>query len=371
MTSSDNKKLKVIRIVPALDFGGVESRVVLLSSLIDRDRFEFSVCTFGRAGAAAKRIEGLGIPVHVLDVDPAIRNPKAPAALFRFLRATQPDVVHASAGEGMFHTALAASAARVPVRIIEDIGVPDRSPVARRIFGGLTRLVHATVGVSQTVCDYLTNEEGGVRVRRIYGCGKPSYFEPMSRTWTVDASRPFRILHVGRLVAEKNQERLVHAFAKAVERGLDGELWIAGEGHKRPVLEQAIANLGVTDRVKLLGFRDDIQELMNDADLFVLPSLTEGCSVTLIEAMATGIPVLASDIPPNHEVLLGLGATQTVGVEDIDGWADALLTASQMGTDDRRALGLSLRDVAERNFSPTTHLNNVQSMYTDLYAVHG
>src|SRR4051812_22494897 len=96
-------RTRVVRLLPTLDFGGVESRAILQSELHDRERLDLRVCTFHRAGAAADAIRALGIPVDVLGQDPRIRNARASLALAAYLLRTKPDIVHASIVEANFH----------------------------------------------------------------------------------------------------------------------------------------------------------------------------------------------------------------------------------------------------------------------------
>src|SRR5690242_14126551 len=93
----------VVRLIPVLDFGGVETNFVQQARTIDRSKYDFRVCTFWKHGEAARRIEASGIQVDVLDVHPSIRNPRATRTLLRYLRRVRPDVVHASIGEANFH----------------------------------------------------------------------------------------------------------------------------------------------------------------------------------------------------------------------------------------------------------------------------
>ena len=105
---------------------------------------------------------------------------------------------------------------------------------------------------------------------------------------------PVRVVTVGRLSPEKGQIGLVEAFAGATE-GTDAELWIVGGGPLRPPLERRIAELGLEGRCRLFGQlpNDEVLPLVAQSDLFVLPSLMEGLPVVLMEAMGSGIPVIA------------------------------------------------------------------------------
>src|ERR1041384_651497 len=112
-----HRKLRVLRLLPELDFGGVESRVVLQCKLHDRARFALDVAAFHRSGAAAEAVRGAGVPVHELGVTPSPRRPYATLALLPLLRRLRPDIVHASIAEANLHGVVAARASGVPVAI--------------------------------------------------------------------------------------------------------------------------------------------------------------------------------------------------------------------------------------------------------------
>ena len=361
--SSD--RLIITRLVPVLDFGGVESRLVLQAQLLDRERFDLRICTFWKPGAAADAIRALGLSVDVLGVDPSIRNLQATAALYQYLRQVRPHVLHASVAEAMWHGALAGALAGVPWRLIEDVGMPQRSPLAQLMFGAASRLAHRVIGVSQATCDYLITHERmpAERVRLIYNCGKPQYFGPTTRHQA--EARPFRVLTAGRLVPVKNQLALVEAFGQLVERHPQAQLWIAGEGELREALQARIDALGLTSQATLLGFRQDVRALLDQSDVFVLPSHSEGCSIALIEAMATGIPVLGSTASGICEVMGELGASWMVPAQDVSGLGQALIRLADLSPEQRDALGLQARQIALRRFSPEVYMNNLQAIYLD------
>ena len=101
---------------------------------------------------------------------------------------------------------------------------------------------------------------------------------------------------VGRLSAEKGFDLLIRATAHLLGRGADLELWIVGAGDERDPLARLAAELGVADRVRLFGFRSDTIDLYQAMDVFVLSSLREGLPNVLLEAMALGVPIVATRI---------------------------------------------------------------------------
>jgi glycosyltransferase involved in cell wall biosynthesis len=101
----------------------------------------------------------------------------------------------------------------------------------------------------------------------------------------------------------KSLETLIDAFRPIVARWPHARLWLVGDGPQRSELIQRVADANLRFNVLLPGSFDDIESILHAADVFVLPSLHEGLSVSLLEAMSAGVPVIASDIPGNREVI--------------------------------------------------------------------
>jgi glycosyltransferase involved in cell wall biosynthesis len=366
---SDGRILNVTRLLPELDFGGVESRVVLQSRLHSRDRYRLSVCTFHKAGAAAKAVMEAGVSVHSLGVSPAPRRVASTLKLAAYLRRHRPDVLHASIAEANFHGIMAARLANVPVVIAEETGMPSHSLAARVAYASLYTLADAVVGVTQAVCDYSRQVDWAPpsRVRLIYNCARTEYFPALPREAEVRAGDDFRFLLVGRLVEVKNHELLLRAFARVAARRPRVKLGIVGEGPLRERLEAQISATGLHAQVEMLGFRADVRDQLIASDAFLLPSLAEGCSISLIEAMATGLPVLGSDVPGIREVMGALGKDWTAPPNDEEAWVNLLYRVLDAPKEERAALGRAAREIAYARFSPQAYLGNVESMYEELW----
>lgn len=161
-------------------------------------------------------------------------------------------------------------------------------------------------------------EEALAATSRIYEGGGCSM---LTRAELCLAPGDFAVLTIGDLNDNKNHRVLVEALAKLPSRV---KLLIAGDGPLRGELSALATRLGVSDRVRLLGFRRDVAALLNACDLFCLPSRREGLPVSLIEAMATGTPVLASNARGCADVLDELGESCIVPENDSESWADAI-----------------------------------------------
>jgi glycosyltransferase involved in cell wall biosynthesis len=137
--------------------------------------------------------------------------------------------------------------------------------------------------------------------------------------------KPLRFLNVGRLVPVKGQRDLIRGFKEFLPACPNAVLHIAGDGPARESLSALIAELALQNSVSLLGGRSDIPQLINEYDCFVFPSHSEGFSGAIVEAMFAGLPVLASDIPVNREVITHLETGYFFKTGSVESIAQALL----------------------------------------------
>lgn len=114
---------------------------------------------------------------------------------------------------------------------------------------------------------------------------------------------PRKVLFVGRLIANKGPDTMLRAFAEVASAFPDSSLTMVGEGPMRRSLERLAYDLQLEDRVEFLGYRPDVERAMRQSDIFVRPSLVEGMPLTILEAMASGLPVVASNLPGIEEVI--------------------------------------------------------------------
>ncbi len=169
------------------------------------------------------------------------------------------------------------------------------------------------------------------------------------------------IISMGRLVKQKNYEKMIEAVAKV--KGVSFEYWILGTGPLEEKLKGLVGSLNLQDKVKFLGFRQDIPELLNKSDVFLLASLWEGLSLAMVEAMAAGLPVVVSNIPEACEVVCdGSGSGLLVdpqSEEDIAQKLQEILTDKHL----REEIGQRARKRAE-DFD----MKRIIQEYLNLYA---
>jgi glycosyltransferase involved in cell wall biosynthesis len=170
------------------------------------------------------------------------------------------------------------------------------------------------------------------------------------------------LLSVGRLVEEKDHDRLLSAFAPLAHAG-DFTLWIVGQGPLLGALQARAAELGVVDKVKFLGIRDDIPKLMNAADVFVLSSVFEGFGLVVAEAMACEKVVVATDSGGVGQVLGDCGFL--VPPRDTDALHQALSQALAMAPTEAHALGQRGRARVVAHYSLRAAVDKWTALYTE------
>jgi glycosyltransferase involved in cell wall biosynthesis len=352
---------RVIVAVPVLDYGGIESHTITHALKLQGHVESLRVCCLTCDGAAADLIRRAGVPVDVLHTNPSVRDPRATYRLWRYLRRQAPTVVHLRTGAMTVHGLLAAAAAGVPVRIAEEVGLPQRGRLGKLLFPWLYRLACRVVGVSDAVVEHLITHDGvnAARVVRIYNPVDDRFFPEQAPPAREQASS---ILTVGRLVPEKAQEVLLRATAALRESVPDARLIVAGDGPLRTSLEAQARQLGLDDAVRFVGHRRDVAELLAEADVFVLPSRSEGMGVALVEAMASQVPCVASAVGGIPEVL-GEAGGYLVAPGDVQGLAQAMESLLKLSSGARQAIGRAHAERAQQLFGADQYVRNVLDLY--------
>jgi glycosyltransferase involved in cell wall biosynthesis len=217
-----------------------------------------------------------------------------------------------------------------------------------RTIGRRCRRADAVVSISRAITDELLAD--GYEPSRIHEL--PNGVPVPSAPWRVRPDWPSAPLavFVGRLAPEKGLDTLVASWPIVRGRHAGARLILIGEGPERPSLEAQVDRLGLRDAVAMPGARDDPSEALREADLFVLPSREEGMSVALLEAMAMGLPLVASAIPGNRRLVDDSVHGRLVPPDDPSALAAAIL--DQWSDLDRAALmGRAARERVERDYS--------------------
>ncbi|WP_153110299.1 TIGR03088 family PEP-CTERM/XrtA system glycosyltransferase [Propionivibrio limicola] len=378
-TASADRRPLVAHVVHRFDVGGMENGVV---NLINRMRHE----AYRHAVIALTEVTDFRARIVRDDVDfISLHKPPGHAfwiypQLFRLFRALRPAIVH-TRNLGTLEVAVAASAAGVPVRIhgehgwdVGDIGGANRKyQWVRRAY---RPFVTKYIVLSGELERYLTDKVGvpSARLRKICNGVDAERFHPApARThvdgWPFAEPRAWVIGTVGRMQPVKDQTTLTRAFIRALELApeLKGRLRLVmvGDGPLREASRRLLENAGVSPLAWLPGERDDVHDLLRSLDCFVLPSLAEGISNTILEAMACGVPVIATEVGGSPELVEAGVTGELVPAADVETMAQAIVRYARHPELARQA-GRAGRQSVERRFSLEAMVRNYQQLYDEL-----
>lgn len=334
-----DRRVHVVHIIGSLDRGGAESVALELCRRLSTEVRQTFVCVSGRQGVLAKQFEDLGASVVTYGNGGVLRSCWR---LLWGLRGLRPDVVQAHVALTSAVFLLIARAHGIPRRIarLHSQGDGRAARPGRRAYRGLMRwlLRHSAtrvLGVSTAACAFAFGERAVVDMRAevVPNGVDVSRFKPPSSS----ATRPRAALHVGRADPAKNRA-LLPAIAQELQATRSMEVWVAGGGTD-------IDMPGEHPGIVLLGVSDDVPGLLRQVSCLLLPSIREGLPTVLLEALASGVPVVASAIAAHAELASLLPGITLVGLDEPPAvWARAVLTTSSLGHEDREALRASLAE---------------------------
>lgn len=171
---------------------------------------------------------------------------------------------------------------------------------------------------------------------------------------------------VGRLSEVKNQERLILAFGRVLNRRPNCLLLIAGDGPLKKKLSSAVADLGLSNHVLFLGNRSDVPVILKALDVFVFPSLREGFGLALLEAMASKIPIVASDIPIFREIAGDSDIGRLADPYNPVALADAMSMIMDLPQDELKNMGERAQCRAISDFSAAKMIRNYEALYEQI-----
>ncbi|MFB3777566.1 MAG: glycosyltransferase [Bryobacteraceae bacterium] len=304
--------IRVAHVLGSLIHGGVQTTVLRLVRGLARQSFaQVVLYEFSNEGDMRREFAEAARVKHC----PYRRGHRMEFVrrLARALREESADVVLCHSFGNQALVGLAARLAGAP----RTYAMVTMEPVSlRRPWWWMYALVHgarpfcdAEVAVSESVRRSLVNQMH-VPPRRVIvipnGCDVTEVERRAAEARSQAAGRrDWRILMVSRMSEPKDHTTLLEAVALLRAGGRPAELFLAGDGERRKEHEAAARRLGISDHVRFLGTRPDVPELLGACDVSVLSTESEGLPVTLLESMAAGIPVVATDIPPCREVLDG------------------------------------------------------------------
>lgn len=369
--SMDRQPIRVLNMFTVMDRGGAETMVMNYYRHIDRTKVQFDFLVHReQRGAYDDEIERMGgriyrmCPVYPQNFSRYKRD------LRTFFRAhPEYKIIHSHMSELGYFAFREAERQGVPVRICHahnaphgfDVKMIMRTYFKKRMMPYLTHL-------------FMCGEESG---KWLYGEKNKSRFIMLNNAidaalYSFDASKREKmrqqlgltdelvIGHVGRFNPQKNHPFLLDVFAALLKKEPSAVLLLVGGGADLPRIQAKAQELGITERVRFLGVRSDVADLMQAMDVFVFPSLYEGLGIALVEAQAAGLPCVVSDTIPHEAYLTDLVDSEKLSAPE-EKWAEKILALRAVPRTDRRA------EIAAYGFDISTEAIKLQEFYLKAY----
>ncbi len=298
---------KILYLITELDIGGAEKNLYRLATSLGARGWDVEVAALSGHGEVGSWLESEGVSVHYVEMESKLRVSWF-ARLARTIRVAKPDVLHTF----LFHANIAGRVANLfggARVVVSSVRVAERRRRSHLYMDFLTQwLMDREICVSEGVRAF-TERRAHVSASKLEVIPNP--VEPL------EISRPREevraelgarggdrlVLSIGRLDVQKGYAYLLEAASALLEKRSDLLFVVAGDGSEREALQDAIDARCIADRFRLVGWRGDIADLYNAADVFVLPSLWEGMPNAVLEAATFALPIVATAVEGTTEVI--------------------------------------------------------------------
>jgi len=370
------KKIKVVHIVPSLGAGGAERMVVHIARGLDRERFEVAVISiWRRLGSDLDRLlDESAVKVAYLGKGRGF-DCRTYHRLHHVLGDYRPDIVH---------THLAVLRYALPSLLLlkrTSMWLHTVNNVAEREVEPRARWIQRSAFKYGEVLPVAVSKEVAVSMRRLYGIERckviwncvPTNLYACPRTprqeWRARegfSSDHILFVCVARFDLQKNHATLLQAFAQGPACNPKAHLVLVGAGVLQRPLEEQAQKLGLASQVHFLGVRADIPDVLAAMDVFVLSSDYEGSPLSLVEAMAAGLPIVSTIAGGVPELIQNGKEGFLVQVGDVKGLSDSM-TFLAKNPEARRSLGTAAARRARENFDISVMIGEYEELYESLY----
>ncbi|MBI5598229.1 MAG: glycosyltransferase [Deltaproteobacteria bacterium] len=334
---------------------------------LDQDAYEAKVCYLKGRPDGGNSLDGLGRAVYLEDGGTPGKS------LVRLLKKERPRILHCHRHGPTVYGVVAGAIAGVGHVISHVHGLGRTRNFKRRLANFfILKRVDRILTVSNTVREDVLKTNWGLPPSKVItvlngidaeGIAFGPAARERARLKMGVGSKEFVLGTVGRMTETKGQRHLLSAFAEVAGKIPGLRLVVAGEGPDAGSLKELAEGLGISGKVAFLGFRSDVRELLSGLDVFVFPSLAEGLPLALLEAMAAGLPVVASSVGGIPEVFGGCDMGRLVPAKDPQALAVAIMEIYSLGEEGRNRMGQAAKG---RVFEAFTHKTMCRSL-TDVY----
>lgn len=367
-----DRRINVLHLLLSLETGGMERFVYEHCLEIDKDQFNVSVCCIDRLGGFYESLNNNGVKVDLLQKNQKHFDFIFPLQLSKYLKNRKIHILHIHSG-AFFHGSVAGFLARTPGIIYTEHG---RHLVEPKIIFALDKIssvfTHKIITVSPDLANHLIEKIKlpSNKIVTIINGVNTNCFMPRDKSnillTELGIEADYKIIGtVGRLAFVKDQLTLIKSFSKIIEKIPKSKLVLVGSGPCEEDLRAHVKEFGLCRAVIFTGNRTDIPEILNLFDVFVLPSLLEGTSLSLLEAMASGVPSVVTNVGGNPNVIENGYNGYLVEQKNFAEMADKIIAILE-NNEVANAFGRNSRRSVQSKYSLKANVEMYQNVYLDL-----
>ncbi len=332
------KKINLLYIIHSLDNGGAETLAIRLAAKLDKNIFNATVCSLSDHGPLREVLEAKKVPYFTLGKREG-KDFKIAIQLRNILKQQEVDVIHTHNMGPLLYTYLATLFSnKCKIVHTEHINMAKEFSYSTKHLL-YNKLLYRRLDGFINIAQHLTREYcsrfdlSHAKVQTIHNSvdpGKVSSRHSYSLREQLGISSTVPLIgNISALRPQKDHQTLIRAMGKVCEKIPEAVLVIAGEGESRDELVALVEELDLTQNVTFLGFRSDVDSLLQQFDIFALSSLYEGLPLCILEAMAAGRPIVATDADGTNEIVKDGKTGLLVPLKEPELFADAILSILQ------------------------------------------
>lgn len=367
-------KKKILFIHQNLIVGGAEELRLTLLKHINRDKFDITVCNIENNGVIGEEIEKLGFSVINLNRRCVFWDIRIILDLYKLIKKKHYDIVQTSLFYANLHGRIAAYLAKTPVIISEEHSIYEwkaRHPIFILADKILSKITNRIIACSNSVKEFTIKQEKipADKFITIHNCIDINKFSIAATKEQLREHYGFSkdekiVIIVGSLREQKGHKYLLEAFARVKEAIPESKLLIIGSGPEEYRLRNLSKKFNITNSVVFMGIRRDIPQLLKMSDLFVLPSLREGFGIVLLEAMVSGLAIVATAVDGILEVVVEGETGILVPPSDAKALADSIVTI--LSDEIKRIeFGVNAKKRVKSDFTPEKYIEKLTQLYED------
>ena len=368
------KPIKLLECIRQGQIGGGESHLLSLVKNLDRTKFDPVVLSF-TDGPMVDQLKTMGIDTRVIYTEKPFDWSKW-AEVKEFLKEQQVELVHAHGTRACSNVMRAARSLGIPViYTVHGWSFHDDQPMltrTMRVMGERYLTSRATVNIAVSSSNRQTGKD---RIRS---------FKALVINNGIDRNkfnpdRPFRnireelsipaeallVLFIARFTSHKQPLALINAFREALPQIPDMHLLLVGDGDQKAEAKEMVESAGLNDKVTFQSFRQDVPDVLAAADIFVLPSLWEGLPIGLLEAMAMGKAVIATNVDGTKEVVQDQQNGLLIEAGNIPALTDALVSLGR-NKNGRQEFGRRALETVHQKYDASVMTREIEEVYTNV-----